>query len=114
MINKNSFLNPVLQDIEMVRGDTLCFCFNLEGLDSTPIFYFTCREKPDGDMLFQSSDVVLEEEEDGVQTYSVSVDPDLTADLDTGTFYYDLRMHLDEDVVTLMRGRLNLLWDVTY
>lgn len=109
MVNKNSFLNPILQDIEMVKGDTLCFCFELEGAED-PTILFTCREKPDGDMLFQSDEIVLEASESGVDTYSVSVAPELTSDLETGTYYYDLKMNMGEDVITLMRGRLSLLW----
>ena len=40
MINKQDYINSINQNIEMVRGDTLEFNFQIVGADSTPTFAF--------------------------------------------------------------------------
>lgn len=119
MINKQDFFNAINQDIDMVRGDTLAFNFELQGLEgATPAIIFSCAESPNETALFTSEigDGIELLEYDAVKdisTYSLRVDPNKTKSLDVARYYYDLEMRLDGDVITLMRGRLSLLYEVT-
>lgn len=118
MLNKQDFLNAIYQDIEMVKGDTLAFNFSIQGLgNDVPTFAFTCKEHyEDSEAVFScvSNYGIEEVETDGdVKTYAVWVDPVKTKDLDLLRYYYDLQMTVGEDVITLMRGRLTLLYEVT-
>lgn len=119
-MNKQDFNNAITQDIEMVKGDTLSFNFQLQGLEGAePSIYFTCREHYNDDApLFVSSygyGIALEEydEESDLATYSVRVDPIKTKSLNLGRYYYDLELRYGDDVLTLMRGRLSLVYEVT-
>lgn len=119
MVNKQEFLNAIYQDIEIVKGDTLAFNFQLQGLQGeTPEIYFSCAEHYDETPLF-TLDLI-----DGISledyniatdtaTYSVRVAPIKTKDLDLNRYYYDLEATISGDVLTLMRGRLTLLYGVT-
>lgn len=118
MVNKQTFLNAVTKDIEMVRGDTLVFNFQIEGLDGgEPSFIFTCNDNPSGDTYFTSDSTdgieqVDYDEDTDTTTYAVTIIPSKTINMDLARYYYDLRMTLDEDVITLLRGRLTLLYEV--
>lgn len=118
MVNSQTFLNALTSDIEMVRGDTMVFNFQLEGLQgATPDFTFTCNDNPEGTTYFtvDTTDGVelLEYDSDNdVATYAVTVAPYKTQTMDIARYYYDLKMELDTDVITLLRGRLTLLYDV--
>lgn len=119
MVNKQEFLNAIYQDIEIVKGDTLAFNFQLQGLKGeTPEIFFSCAEHYDETPLF-TLDLI-----DGISledynvatdtaTYSVRVAPSKTKYLDVARYYYDLEVDIDGDVLTLMRGRLTLLYGVT-
>ena len=87
MLNKQDYINAIYQDIEIVRGDTLAFNF----------------------------DITLEEydAEKDVAIYSVVVEPAKTKTMDLARYYYDLELSTDDDVITLMRGRLTLVYGVT-
>jgi len=119
MLNKHDFLNAIDQNIDMVRGDTLAFNFSVKGLDGVePNITFTCREHYDGDVLFncESSHGIEQvdyDEENDITTFAVWVDPVKTKYLDLARYYYDLELSIGDDVLTLMRGRLTLLYDVT-
>ena len=115
------FYNATRKEITMVRGDTLSFLFQVQGLDGTEPtgIFFTCREKPaNEDFYFQRTlgegitQVGYDEETDTV-TYCVRVRPDQTENLVAGRYYYDLELDANDDVLTLMKGRLNIEWDVT-
>ena len=119
MVNKQNFINAVTQDIEMVKGDTLEYGIQLQGLEGAePNIVFSCALNYYDDVLFNA------DLEDGINrdsydaetdtaTYSIRRAPEKTASLDLDRYYYDLQMVLGDDVITLMRGRLTLLYEVT-
>ena len=117
----DNFYNAIRKEITMIKGDTLAFNFQVQGLGgATPAsIYFTCREKPESqNYYFQRSlgngiTRVDYDAETDTATYSVRVRPDNTDDLTAGRYYYDLQMTVENDVLTLMKGRLNIEWDVT-
>ena len=121
MINRQDFINSIIQDIDMVRGDTLAFNFQLQGLggEMPDAITFSCAEHYNETPLF-NADL---EEENGIEleeydaakdiaTYVVRIDPAKTVSLELGRYYYDLEMTIGDDVITLMRGRLTLVYEV--
>lgn len=107
--------NFTMQDenIRLVRGDSLSFNIVMYGeiqeLDSA---YFTIKKDYDSETLVQkslSNGITVVEE--GV--YAVRVAPEDTINLDIGRYYYDLQVGCENDVMTILRGILNLVYDVT-
>lgn len=119
MINKQDFINAINQDIDIVKGDTLAFAFQLQGLgDVEPTFTFSCALSYYDSPLFtvDSEDGITRESYDAekdIATYTIRIAPNKTEALDLNRYYYDLEMTLDDDIITLMRGRLTLLYEVT-
>ena len=120
MLNKQDYINAVYQDVEMVKGDTLAFNFSLKGLDGgEPSFKFSCKEHYDDTItLFECEsgfgiELADYNEAKDISTFAVWVDPAKTKNLDLARYYYDLEMSLNDDVITLMRGRLTLVYEVT-
>lgn len=116
----DSFNNAILLDLSMVKGDTMSFGFQLQGLEGeTPdAVYFACKDK-----LEDESFIFLKELGDGISlrdydedtdtlTYIVRVAPDDTDDIDCGRYFYDLSVHANGDVFTLMKGRISIVWEV--
>lgn len=123
MVNKQDFLNAFNQNIDMVRGDTLAFNFQLSGLESLSAYEellvtFAVAEHYDDDELIEitntSNGITLEEYNaaNDTATYSVCIDPSMTKTLDLTRYFYDLQIKNNTNVITLMRGRLTLLYDV--
>ena len=117
------FYNVLKKDITMVKGDTMAFGFQLEGLDgSTPDdIVFSCKNNPEDEYAvftckLSEEDGVWIDSEDTVHdilTYGVRVAPAKTEDLNTGRYFYDLEIDVNNDVFTLMKGRLLIEYDVT-
>lgn len=122
MVNDQDFLNALYKDIQMVRGDTLAFNFQIQGLEGAePQFLFTVKDELSDNAIFycNNDDGFAEEDyiytdEVDLATYSCVVTPNKTESLDTGRYYYDLKMYLGTNVITLMRGRLELLYSVAH
>jgi hypothetical protein len=120
MINKQDYINAVNQNIEMVKGDTLAFNFQLQGLggDNPDTIIFSCAEHYGDSPIFTAnlndgiSNVDYDVAND-LATYSVRIAPQKTASLDVNRYYYDMQLTVNDDVITLMRGRLALLNEVT-
>ena len=117
----DDFYNAIKKELTMIKGDTLAFNFQVQGLSgSIPTnIYFTCREKPeDENYYFQclvgnGITLLSYDAESDTNTYSVRVRPDKTEELTVGRYFYDLQMKVNHDTLTLMKGRLNIDWDVT-
>ena len=122
MVNKQDYLNAITQNIEMVRGDTLAFDFQLSGLGSRAAYEdmgvtLAVAEHYEDESLIELSNGYGIELEDynavtDTATYSVILSPNQTKTLDLARYYYDLQIQDSDNVITLMRGRLTLLWDV--
>ena len=115
------FFNPIKRDIAMIRNDTLSFGFQIQGLgDQDPDeIIFTCKETPEDDeALFSVSfaDNITEDSYDpetDIRTYIVRIPPVLTEDLELGRYFYDLQLYTNDDIITLMRGRLTIDYEIT-
>lgn len=122
MINKQDYINAITQDIDMIRGDTLAFNFQLQGLGSRSVYEglvvtFAVAEHYDDESIieiFNDNGIELEyyDRVADVATFSVSVAPNYTKTLDLNRYYYDLQIKDTNNVITLMRGRLTIKWDV--
>lgn len=119
MVNKQQFLNAIEQNINMVRGDTLCFNFSLQGLTETECealdvtFAITDNYATGAQAeIDTTSGIALEEYTDGVALFSVCLAPEVTAEMDVARYFYDLQIKDTSNTVTLMRGVLTLLSEV--
>ncbi len=122
MINKQDYINAINQNIEMVRGDTLAFNFQLSGLGSRNAYEalavtFAVAEHYDNDKVIEcvNGDGIGLVDYNAVKdtaTFSVFVAPAKTKTLDLTRYYYDLQIKDTDNVITLMRGYLTLLYDV--
>jgi hypothetical protein len=123
MVNKQQFSNAFNQEIEMVRGDTLSFNFELTGLGSQ-------EDYEDLIVLFSISDdyyknpIIEVNRTNGISLlsydsasdtalFAVNVAPEMTASEDLARYYYNLQIKDTENTLTLMRGHLTLLYEVT-
>ena len=104
--------------ITMVRGDTLSFNMEIEGigqnLDSA---FFSCRKDHDEDYVFQKSledGISLIETDGDTRVYAVRVAPEDTANLEAGKYYYDLEIGVNNDIYTVLKGVLEIEKDVTF
>ncbi len=101
-------------DFVMVRGDTLAFGVEIEGLgQDLDTCYFSCKTDPsDTNYVFQKS------LDDGITVveqgkYRVRVAPDDTENLNTGKYFYDLEIGINGDIYTVLRGKLEIVYDIT-
>ena len=122
MINKQDFLNAWAQEIEMVRGDTLAFNFQLAGLGSEAAYQaltcvFAVSEHYEANNVVEVTNyngisLVEYDAAHDVATFGVSVAPASTKSLPLTRYYYELKIKDDTNVVTLMRGHLTLLFNL--
>lgn len=124
MINKQAYLNAIYQDIEIVKGDTLSFNFQLQGLGgSTPVFTLTVKEHYDDNtsvIQVTSTDPAPKpfrqidyDADTDTTTFVCRIKNELTDDLELMRYYYDLHMTVNGDSITLMRGRFTALYEVS-
>ena len=102
-------------NITMVKGDTLSFGIEIDGLDGQSLesAFFTCKAVPTSDdVIFQKSlgDGITD---NGDGTYVVRVSPADTENVTAGAYYYDCQIGINEDVYTILIGLLTILQDVT-
>ena len=101
--------------INMVKGDTLSFGLEFEGLgQNIDSAYFTVKKNPlDEEPLFQKSllNGILKKED---FVYTVRIAPEDTENLDAGQYAFDLQIGVNEDIFTIMLGILILSQDVTF
>lgn len=106
------------KNLEMTRGDSFGFRFTLEDEDGTLLTvdnaYFSVRQTVDDESYtFQKSlnnGITLQD--DG--SYQVTVDPTDTSSLDYGLYWYDLELTKDSQVITPMKGKLTIEYDITH
>lgn len=101
-------------NIAMVRGDTLAFAVEIEDLDQDlDTCFFSCKSDPsDTEYVFQKS---LDNgiEKDTIGKYKVRVAPEDTENVEPGKYYYDLQIGLNSDIYTVLKGQLEIVFDIT-
>lgn len=123
MVNNQDFYNAEKRDIEIVRGDTMSFNFELIGLQGVApdrITFMVKENIEDSDAealvnceLGNGISLIGYASATDTFTYNVRMRPEMTADLDLARYYYNLQIEVNEDVLTLMKGRFTLDYDVT-
>lgn len=102
-----------MENLKMVRGDTLAFGFEVDGVKGVDGVYFSVKKtKYDDEYILQKT------LSDGVEVvesgkYSVRVAPSDTYNLEVGTYYYDLQIEANGDVFTVLYGTLEIEADIT-
>lgn len=101
-------------NITMVRGDTLSFGLEIEGLEQDlETAFFSCKSSYSApNYAFQKS---LNDGITKVDTgsYRVRVAPGDTQQLEAGTYYYDLQIGVNNDIFTILRGALAIEHEIT-
>ena len=102
------------KNLNMVRGDTLSFAIEIEGLNQDlDTCYFSCKKDPsDDEYVFQKE---LEDGIEKVETgkYKIRVAPSDTKTIEIGNYYYDLQIGVNGDVFTVLRGILKIEKEIT-
>ncbi|MBO7425135.1 MAG: hypothetical protein J6U23_05605 [Clostridiales bacterium] len=121
MIESGYFMNAIRRSLEMVKGDTLSFGFEVKGLKGQrpEAVQFSCKDKlEDTGYVFAVSladtiDFRSYDAENDILTYGVRVPPNKTAGIYAGSYFYDLELRVNGDVITLMIGRLQIDEQIT-
>lgn len=121
MLEKSYFTNAIKQNIEMVKGDTMMFNFQLVGVGKQDLrnIRFTVRDHYDNDEVLFKCDLddhitlVDHNKETDTRTYCVRVAPAKTETISIGRYYYDLELNIEDDIYTLMKGHLDITWQIT-
>lgn len=102
-------------NITMIKGDTLAFGMEIDGLEGQDLesAFFTCKTVRESDEhIFQKSlGDGITKVDDG--KYIVRVAPSDTEDVTAGAYFYDLQIGVNCDVYTVLLGLLEILQDVT-
>ena len=110
----NNF-NMAENNITMVKGDTLSFGLDIDGLDGQDLdsAFFTCKDVPTSDSNIFKKSLGNGITKVSAGKYAVRVAPADTANVDAGMYYYDCRIGINGDVFTILHGVLELLQNVT-
>lgn len=100
-------------NLEMVRGDTLAFGFEIEGVADIDTAFFSVKLNADEDdyIIKKSIGDGIAKVEDG--KYSVRVAPEDTYNIPIGKYYYDLQIGVNGDIFTVLIGTLDIEADIT-
>ena len=112
-------MNYYTNNIRHVKGDTFSCGLTIEKLDQTlDTIYFTCRENlnDNSEALFVKSlnngitQVEYNEEKD-IRKYAIRIAPEDTKNLQSGTYFYDLEVGVNDDIFTIMKGKFIIVQD---
>ena len=106
------------RNITMVRGDTLAFGVQLDGLtQQLDSAFFSCKIDPEEiEYVFQKSlrnGIELVEIGEDAIYYRFRVAPEDTYDLNEGKYYYDAQIGVNGDIFTILKGVLVIQDDIT-
>lgn len=115
------FCNALNRDITMVRGDTMSFGFEVQGLggELPTAVIFTAKDGAESSSPLFTLDLTNTitirdyDSETDVYTFALRLPPEKTYDLNLGRYFYDLEIQVNYDVFTILRGRLELVADIT-
>lgn len=101
--------------IDMVKGDTLSFGLEFEGLgqDLSSADFTVKVNATDSTALIHKdlNDGIIKKQDN---QYIVKLVPEDTKDLDAGMYHFDLQISANSDVFTPLLGVLVLVQDVTW
>ncbi len=103
-------------NLEMTKGDT--FSFGLEIVDlgqEIEEAYFTVKSNYDDEPLFQKilgNGIELDHIEGENYYYKVRIAPSDTKDLEPKKYYYDFEINVNGDTFTILKGILDIDFDI--
>lgn len=103
-------------NLEMTKGDT--FSFGLEIVDlgqEIAEAYFTVKSNYDDTPLFQKTlgnGIELDHIEGNNYFYTIRIAPNDTRYLEPKKYYYDFEIHLNDDTFTILKGILDIEFDI--
>lgn len=105
-------MNYYKKDIRNIKGDTYTCTVTIEDLgQNIDNMYFTCRDSLDDEsnILFQKTinDGITQtnyDEENDIREFLVRIAPEDTEELQSGSFFYDLKFYINDDKFTIMKG----------
>lgn len=101
-------------NIQVVKGDTLSFGVEIEGLEQDlETAYFSCKKDIDEETYIFQKSLGHGISKVAQGQYIVRVAPEDTKNLEVGEYYYDLQIGLNGDIFTILRGLFDILYDVT-
>lgn len=100
---------------EMIRGDTLAFVVEIEGLTTNlSSAKFTCKANAtDSNYIFQKT-IGNGITKQSTAKYRVRVAPEDTATVEPGTYAIDLQIGVNGDIATPILGTLKIKQDVSW
>ena len=104
-------------NLEMTKGDTLSFGVKIQNLgQALDSAYFTVKNNfDDNTVLFQKTlenGVVIDHIDGNDYYYKVRVAPEDTANLEPKKYYYDFEINVNNDTFTILKGILDIEFDV--
>lgn len=103
-------------NLEMTKGDTFSFGVEFEDLgQEIEEAYFTVKNNYDDLSLFQKSldnGIELDHIDGNNYYYKVRIAPEDTENLEPKKYYYDFEIRINGDVFTILKGILDLEFDV--
>lgn len=110
----NNF-NMAENNITLVKGDTLSFGLDIDGLDGQDLSsaYFTCKDVPTSDAYIFRKTLGNGITKQSAGKYVVRVAPEDTADAIAGLYWYDCKIGLNGDVFTVLHGMIELLQNIS-
>lgn len=105
-------------NLEMTKGDTLSFGVKIKNLgQALESAYFTVKNNFDDDtVLFQKTlenGVVIDHIDGNDYYYKVRIAPEDTANLEPKKYYYDLEINVNDDTFTILKGILDVSFDIS-
>lgn len=103
-------------NLEMTKGDTFSFGIKIKALgQALESAYFTVKNNYDDEPIFQKSignGVELDHTEGGDYYYTVRIAPNDTKNLEPKKYYYDFEINVNHDTFTILKGILDIEFDV--
>lgn len=114
-------MNYYRNNIRHIKGDTYSSALVIEGLEQNlDTAFFTCRDSLNdtSEVLFQKSlnngiSLVEYDQENDIRKYAIRIAPEDTANLQSGTYEYDLELGINYDIFTIMKGKFIIIQDST-
>lgn len=107
-----------MEELELIKGDTLVFDFEIEGLkqDLESCFFSCKKDKTSSEYAFQKSlknGITKIDTTDNSILYQIKISPEDTKNMKSGYYYYDMQIKVQGDIFTPLLGQLKIIEDIT-
>lgn len=107
-----------MEELELIKGDTFVFDFEIEGLkqDLESCFFSCKKDKTNSGYAFQKSlnnGITKIDTTENSSIYQVKISPEDTKNMKAGYYYYDIQIKVEGDVFTPLLNQLKIIEDIT-